>query len=180
MARDKGLIEEAKSGAATGSASLRNRAAMDALILLLLALPFYFLARHYDILERLAAFTHAHEDYELDELISLAVFCAFLLLVYSARRTRDLLNYSRELKEANRRLSQTLEEIDRLRRLLPVCAGCKKVRNDEGYWQEVDAYLTRYHLARITHGLCPDCMAKYYPEVSSELVAREMGPQRGR
>jgi hypothetical protein len=173
MANEGGAPARTVTDAKPGASALRHRAVVDALILLTLALPFYLLAREYDFLEHIAAYTRAHEEYELDELFSLAVFVAILLIFYSVRRLVDLLGYARKLREANLQLSQTLEEISRLRRLLPICAGCKKVRNDEGYWQEVDAYLARYHLARITHGLCPDCMAKYYPEVAAEVIERE-------
>lgn len=173
MAKNGEANNEATPRVQPNANTLRNRALVDALILVALCLPFYLLAREYDFLENIAAYTRAHEESELDELFSLAIFAAILLLIYSLRRVLDLVRYARHLREANQQLSQTLEEISRLRRLLPVCAGCKKVRNDEGYWQEVDAYLARYHLARITHGLCPDCMTKYYPEVSAEVIERE-------
>ncbi len=56
-------------------------------------------------------------------------------------------------------------EVADLARLVPVCANCKKVRDDKGYWQAVDTYLQRSEGKRITHGLCEECVVELYPEV---------------
>jgi hypothetical protein len=49
--------------------------------------------------------------------------------------------------------------------LLPICAGCKKIRDDKGYWSQVESYVQAHSEAKFTHGLCPDCIKKYYPEL---------------
>jgi len=54
-------------------------------------------------------------------------------------------------------LRDSLEEIEELEGLLPVCAWCKRVRDDEGYWQEVAAFLQAKGRRRVTHGICPEC-----------------------
>ena len=67
----------------------------------------------------------------------------------------------------NRRVIQlrnALEKISTLQGLIPMCAGCKKIRDDEGYWQEVEHYIMENSEARFSHGLCPECVDKYYPE----------------
>ncbi len=46
----------------------------------------------------------------------------------------------------------------------PMCASCKKIRNDQGYWQQVDHYISEYAGVDITHGICPDCLKTLYPE----------------
>ncbi|GAB4248507.1 MAG: hypothetical protein Kow00129_09260 [Thermoleophilia bacterium] len=56
------------------------------------------------------------------------------------------------------------EEIDELRKLLPICSSCKKVRDDSGYWQEVEGYIRRVSNIELTHGLCPDCVRNIYGE----------------
>jgi hypothetical protein len=53
--------------------------------------------------------------------------------------------------------------------LLPICAGCKKIRDDKGYWQKVEIYIQRYSNAEFTHGCCPECMRAYYPEYADRL-----------
>jgi len=63
-------------------------------------------------------------------------------------------------------LETALEEIKTLRGILPICASCKKIRDDEGAWQDVAVYVRDHSEAEFTHGLCPDCMTTLYPEVS--------------
>ena len=52
--------------------------------------------------------------------------------------------------------------------LLPICASCKKIRDDQGFWQAVEAYVGNHSGALFSHGLCPDCMQKLYPELFGE------------
>jgi hypothetical protein len=60
-------------------------------------------------------------------------------------------------------LKSAAEDIKTLSGILPICASCKKIRDDEGYWEQVEAYVSRHTDARFSHGICPDCMAKIYP-----------------
>lgn len=60
-------------------------------------------------------------------------------------------------------LVKALAEVRELKGLLPVCAGCKKVRDDDGYWEQMDVYIHKHTRAEITHGLCPACVDQYYP-----------------
>jgi PAS domain S-box-containing protein len=60
-------------------------------------------------------------------------------------------------------LQQALAEVKTLSGLLPICASCKKIRDDKGYWNSLEAYLTKHSTAQFTHGICPECMAKLYP-----------------
>lgn len=61
-------------------------------------------------------------------------------------------------------LKKALSEIKTLRGLIPVCAWCKKVRNDKGYWESVEEYIQKNSNARVTHGICSDCLNKAYEE----------------
>ena len=61
-------------------------------------------------------------------------------------------------------LKQTQEELRTLQKLLPICASCKKIRNDDGYWQQVEHYFADHSEYTFSHGLCPECMKKLYPE----------------
>jgi two-component system, cell cycle sensor histidine kinase and response regulator CckA len=60
-------------------------------------------------------------------------------------------------------LRSALASVKTLRGLVPICAGCKKIRDDKGFWSEVENYVAKHTDARFTHGLCPDCCKKYYP-----------------
>ncbi len=67
-------------------------------------------------------------------------------------------------------LQTALTHVKTLSGLLPICAGCKKIRDDRGYWQQVDIYIKRNSNAEFTHGLCPDCIRAYYPDYASRVV----------
>jgi hypothetical protein len=62
-------------------------------------------------------------------------------------------------------LTKAREEINSLREFLPICANCKKIRDDQGYWQQVDKYLNEHAGTEFTHSICPDCMKLLYPEL---------------
>ena len=72
----------------------------------------------------------------------------------------------------NEELSQALSEVQTLAGLLPICAWCKKVRNDEGYWQKVEDYLATHSQIKFTHGICTDC----YRENMAGVQAQRPGP----
>lgn len=62
-------------------------------------------------------------------------------------------------------LQKALSDVNALSGLIPICAWCHKLRNDDGYWRQVDAYLTSRGGASITHGICPDCAAQVEKEI---------------
>lgn len=71
-----------------------------------------------------------------------------------------------ERKQLIRDLQKALAEVKTLSGLLPICSYCKKVRDDRGYWQQIESYITEHSELFFTHGLCPDCLAHHYPEYS--------------
>ena len=70
-----------------------------------------------------------------------------------------------ELKKRTQELEQALREVKVLRGFIPICASCKKIRNDRGYWQLVEAYIREHSEAEFSHGICPDCIKKFFPGV---------------
>jgi PAS domain S-box-containing protein len=60
-------------------------------------------------------------------------------------------------------LQEALASIRTLKGMLPICASCKRIRNDKGYWSEIEAYVSEHTEAEFTHGLCPECAKKLYP-----------------
>jgi uncharacterized PurR-regulated membrane protein YhhQ (DUF165 family) len=71
----------------------------------------------------------------------------------------------RENAELIHDLQQALSEVRTLRGFLPICANCKKVRDDDGYWQQIEKYIQERSEARFSHGICPDCADLLYPEL---------------
>ncbi len=91
--------------------------------------------------------------------------------VHSAHERFELRrNVAREQQEKDRVIEElriALEEVKRLSGLLPICAHCKSIRKDDGYWQQVENYFSEYVGTRFTHGICPDCLQKHF-NITSE------------
>ena len=71
------------------------------------------------------------------------------------------------------RYKRSQQEIKTLRGLLPICASCKKIRNDKGYWNHLEIFIEEHADVEFSHGLCDACMAKWYPELNPELAERD-------
>ena len=71
--------------------------------------------------------------------------------------------------QTNQKLSRAIDEISILRGILPICAWCKKIRNDSGYWEQIEKYIGDHSGVKFSHGMCPQC---------SEKVRLEMGMNR--
>jgi DNA-binding response OmpR family regulator len=61
-------------------------------------------------------------------------------------------------------LRQALDQIKTLRGIVPICMHCKKIRDDQGYWNQLELYVSDHTEAEFSHGICPECMPKLYPE----------------
>jgi hypothetical protein len=88
---------------------------------------------------------------------------------------RNLAHSEEALRDANQKLEATvadlqhaLAEVKTLSGLLPICANCKKIRDDRGYWTQVESYIGRRAAVSFSHGICPDCLHDLYPEFVSE------------
>ena len=69
-----------------------------------------------------------------------------------------------QLNKRNQELEQTLNEVKTLQGLIPICSSCKKSRDDKGYWNQIEAYIAEHSQAQFSHGICPECIKKLYPE----------------
>jgi two-component system CheB/CheR fusion protein len=70
-----------------------------------------------------------------------------------------------ERKRAQDKLKKAMDDIRTLRGIIPICASCKKVRDDQGYWNQVEVYVSNHTEAEFSHGICPECAKKLYPEI---------------
>jgi hypothetical protein len=70
-----------------------------------------------------------------------------------------------EKSEIIAQLQKALEEVKTLSGFLPICASCKKIRDDKGYWNQIEAYISEHSEAEFSHGICPECLEKLYPEI---------------
>jgi DNA-binding response OmpR family regulator len=81
---------------------------------------------------------------------------------------RDIIERKRAEAERDQLIQElrgALANVKSLSGLLPICAGCKKIRDDKGYWSQVESYVQKHSEAKFSHGMCPDCLKKWYPEL---------------
>jgi hypothetical protein len=76
------------------------------------------------------------------------------------------------LHDTIEKLQNALADVNQLGGLLPICAYCKKIRDDKGYWNQLEAYLQKHTEAQFSHGICPDCEKKLYADLDKRK--REM------
>ena len=69
-------------------------------------------------------------------------------------------------------LQIALSEVKVLGGLLPICSSCKKIRDDEGYWNQIESYIQQHSDAEFSHGICPDCASELYPRYGKKRLGR--------
>ncbi|MBN1627162.1 MAG: response regulator transcription factor [Deltaproteobacteria bacterium] len=77
---------------------------------------------------------------------------------------RRMIEMQDRLEAKVKELQKALDEIKTLQGILPICSFCKKIRDDQGYWNQVEAYVSKHSDAQFSHAICPECMKKHYPE----------------
>ena len=113
----------------------------------------------------------AHAGQELVEQAAAAGVGAYLLKSSGAQELARAITIARarfadlmELRRLNAELQAALAEVKTLSGLLPICASCKKIRDDQGYWQQVEVYIRDHSEVEFSHGICPDCAQKLYSQ----------------
>ena len=95
----------------------------------------------------------------LVSLISLMVFLLFIFYRYEKQRARDLAL-----------IHAAHDEVKILSGFIPICSSCKQIRDDKGFWSQVEAYITKNSEAKFSHSICPKCVQKLYPEFYNEYL----------
>ncbi len=78
------------------------------------------------------------------------------------QKSREIEQKNRDLEQKNSDLERAHSEIKTLSGIIPICMHCKEVRDDKGYWNKVEEYISMHSTALFSHGICPTCMKKYY------------------
>ncbi|MCI5159691.1 MAG: hypothetical protein D3906_14940 [Candidatus Electrothrix sp. AUS1_2] len=85
---------------------------------------------------------------------------------------KELNQYKEELEDLveqrTEKLQEAVSQVKVLSGFLPICASCKKIRDDKGYWNQIESYIREHSEAEFSHGICPDCAARLYPELYGE------------
>jgi len=116
------------------------------------------------------------EKQKLHSLISLSsgtlfVMASILLtaVLISTYKANKSIAAQKEVEEAKGKLivelQAALAKVNKLSGLLPICASCKKIRDDKGYWNQIESYIREHSEAEFSHGICPECVKKLYPEL---------------
>jgi DNA-binding response OmpR family regulator len=83
------------------------------------------------------------------------------------------IRYAIERKKLILELHEALANVKKLSGMLPICASCKKIRDDKGYWTQVETYIRDRSEVEFTHGICPECTKKLYPELYEEIFKKK-------
>ncbi|MCB2181011.1 MAG: hypothetical protein KQH63_03170 [Desulfobulbaceae bacterium] len=112
-----------------------------------------------------------------EAIIKTGIEKPFELIFLDLDRTNKKLNYEIEIRkkiqiekeELIKKLKHALDEIKTLQGILPICSHCKMIRDDQGYWKQIEQYIHEHSDAKFSHGICPDCLEEHYPEVSARM-----------
>ena len=93
-------------------------------------------------------------------------------LLARVRAGERVIQLEKSLRKKNTELSKALAQVKQLKGLLPICMFCKKIRNDENYWQKLEEYLAEHTEADFSHSICPECLEKHYPDYAKKKRAQ--------
>ncbi len=99
------------------------------------------------------------------------IFSSVLIQSYTLEQMK-VQSANDDLREKNKQLQETTTEIETLRGLMPICSFCKKIRDNEGYWNQLEDYISDRSEIQFTHSLCEDCSKKYYGDYYEEEAER--------
>lgn len=89
-------------------------------------------------------------------------------ILVTLRDVTQRIHAEKEKEHALSELKEAMEKIKTLRGLLPICSYCKKIRDDHGYWQQLETYMEAHSQAEFSHGICPECIKEHFPDLYNE------------
>jgi CheY-like chemotaxis protein len=129
-------------------------------------LPFVFVSGQIGEERAIESLKSGATDYVLKDRLSRLVPAVNRALAEQQERTRR-----KEAEEETKRLVQDLKKVlarvKTLSGMLPICSSCKRIRDDKGYWSQIESYISRHSDAEFSHGMCPDCEKKAYAELKT-------------
>jgi PAS domain S-box-containing protein len=112
------------------------------------------------LLRSLKPYAYTDKDVRLAERVANQIAGAIANAQLFIERKRAL----EDREQLILQLQKALTEVKQLSGLLPICASCKKIRDDKGYWNQIESYIRDHSGVEFSHGICPDCMKKLYPD----------------
>ena len=127
------------------------------------SVKFQHLGNDFGILEvEKLAFPENIEQY-INLTLSITDVCG--LAIANARRTQKLIEKENTLRGEKEKLKAALDKVRALSGLLPICSHCKNIRDDKGYWKQIEAFLEEHSEVEFTHSICKECATKLYPDL---------------
>lgn len=120
-------------------------------------IPVIFISALDETIDKVKAFSMGGVDYITKPFKSDEVLAR-------VRTHLTLRRLQRNLEKKNEQLRHALDEIQILRGILPICSSCKKIRNEDGYWEQIEIYIQTRSEVDFSHGICEECARKLYPE----------------
>jgi response regulator RpfG family c-di-GMP phosphodiesterase len=114
---------------------------------------------------------YSDEFYQVKGIESGAV--DFMVKPLNVKILRGKISVFLDLYRQRKALESALEEIKTLHGLLPICSFCKKIRDDNGYWNQLEEYFSRHSDLDFSHSICPDCLKKHYKDFVCDDLNRE-------
>jgi CheY-like chemotaxis protein len=115
----------------------------------------------------------ANSDTETLEKAKVAEPFGYLIKPFNNQELRaniEMALYRHRMEKERQKMAEELqaqkEELKVLRGLLPICSYCKNIQDDEGYWEKVESYINRHTSAELSHGICPGCAKKHFPQIN--------------
>jgi phosphoserine phosphatase RsbU/P len=130
-------------------------------------IPIIMVTANAEIEDLQSAFAAGAMDYITKPVKKLELLARVGSALALKRETDARKLWEQQLIERNRELEKALEEVKTLRGFISICSSCKKIRNDQGKWEQLEAYIQQHSEALFSHGICLDCMKKLYPDFAN-------------
>ena len=124
---------------------------------------FHFFSRHSGPVNLVSEILKAFSVSMLPWGLAFMILNAFLGLFWGKIRQANA-----EKSKVIAQLQEALAKVKTLSGFLPICASCKKIRDDQGYWNQIEAFLSEHSEAEFSHGICPECAGKMYPDIYND------------
>jgi hypothetical protein len=124
---------------------------------------FHFTSGHSEVTNLVSEILQAFSVSTLPWGLAFMILSALLGVFWGKIKQAD-----KEKSEVIAELQKALKKVKTLSGFLPICASCKKIRDDQGYWNQIEVYISEHSEAEFSHGICPECAQKLYPDIYNE------------
>jgi hypothetical protein len=124
---------------------------------------FHFTSGHSEVTNLVSEILQAFSVSTLPWGLAFMILSALLGVFWGKIKQAD-----KEKSEVIAELQKALKKVKTLSGFLPICASCKKIRDDKGYWNQIEVYISEHSEAEFSHGICPECAQKLYPDIYNE------------